>query len=81
MKTRKKRLLYYGTMAENEDKKATADVHVGWSSCLSFLPSFHSRVVFLLVFIPALFLYFTPRPSLLVAKIVCPIICILRGVL
>ena len=32
--------------------------NVGQSSCLSFPPSFHSRVVFLHPFTPALFLYF-----------------------
>ena len=44
------------------NKKTTLNLphislNVGQSSCLSFLPLFHSRVVFLCVFIPVLFLY------------------------
>ena len=50
----------YGGKEAQEDNSTPAVYaeDVGYSSCLPFLPLFCTRVVFLIISIPALFLYF-----------------------
>ena len=53
--------------------------YVGQSPCLSFLPLFHRRVVFLCVFIHALFLYFyrsTPTWKMKLCRYLFPLVII-----
>ena len=55
------RLLYYGAIVEKRQSdyptSVACSIGIRWSSCLPF-PPFHSVIIFLCVFIPALFQYF-----------------------